>query len=164
MYTPNRGVEQWQTPIFIPSTSTQSSTGPIYHVYSHYGCSSKDVDHCAMCRYLLQPNTYLHSNPQSLIAATQHSSLPSIQRQLSPTPIKPVRYQIDDQNDLYLLPKISGSPKTRREAEDAAIINICLKDKSIDRIILVDADEDNNPEDDDDVLYVRLYDLEKRSS
>ncbi|CAF0821169.1 unnamed protein product [Rotaria sordida] len=160
MYTPNRSVEHRQTPIFIPSTPNRSSQGPIYHVYSHYGCSSKDVDRCAMCKYLLQPNTYLHTNPQSFIAATKHSSLPPIQRQLSPTPIKPIRYQIDDQNDLYLLPKIPGSSKTQREAEDAAIINICLKDKSIDRIILVDADEDNNPEDDDNVLYVRLYDLE----
>jgi hypothetical protein len=61
------------------------------------------------------------------------------------------------------LQKIPGSSQTRREAEDAAIINICLKDKSIDRIILVDADEDNHLDDDDDVRYVRLYDLEKRS-
>lgn len=64
------------------------------------------------------------------------------------------------------MPEIPGSPRTRRQAEDAAIINICSKDKSIDRIILVDADEDNDSEnyDDDDVLYVRLYDVEKNSS
>jgi hypothetical protein len=115
------------------------------------------------CKYLIQPNTYLHPNPQSLVAATKRPILPPIQRQLSPTPIKPIRHRIDDKNDLYLLQDIPGSSQTRRKAEDAAIINICLKDKSIDRIILVDADENNNNfEDDDDVRYVRLYDLEKR--
>ena len=45
------------------------------------------------------------------------------------------------------------------------IINICSKDKSIDRIVLVDAENDNCLVDDnDDVLYVRLYGHEKRSS
>jgi hypothetical protein len=116
-----------------------------------------------MCKYLLQPNTYLHPSPQSLVAATKRPILPPIQRQLSPTPIKPIRHRIDDQNDLYLLQNIPGSARSRRKAEDAAIINICSKDKSIDRIILVDADEDNNFEGDDYVRYVRLYDLEKRS-
>jgi hypothetical protein len=117
-----------------------------------------------MCKYLLQPNTYLHSNPQSLVAATKRPILPPIKPKLLPTPIKPIRHRLDDHNDLYLLPKISGSTQTLREAEDAAIINICSKDKSIDRIILVDADEESNLEDDDDddVLGVRLYDLEKR--
>ena len=110
----------------------------------------------------MQPNTYLHSNLQSFVIATQHSSLPSIQRQLASTSIKPLRYRIDDENDLYILKNISGSSKTRQQAEDAAIIDICLNDKSINRIILVDAEEENNGED-DDVLYVRLYDLEKCS-
>ncbi|CAF2116712.1 unnamed protein product [Rotaria magnacalcarata] len=166
MYTPNGSIERWQTPIFISSGPTQPCQGPIYHVYSHYGCSSKDINRCETCKYLLQSNTYLHSNPQSLLAATESRVLPQIQRQLSPTPIKPTRHRIDDKNDLYLLPTLPGSSRTRREAEDAAIINICLKDKSIDRIVLVDADEENHPEDDDDddVLFVRLYDLEQRSS
>lgn len=116
-----------------------------------------------MCKYLLQPNTYLHSTPQSLVAATNRPVvLPPIRRQLSPTPIKPIRYQIDNTNDLYLLQDIPGSLEARRQAEDAAIKNICLQDKSIDRIILVDADEYNNPAD-DHVSHVRLYDVEKRS-
>jgi hypothetical protein len=115
-----------------------------------------------MCKYLLQPNTYLHSNPQSLVAATKRPVLPPIKRRLSPTPIKPIRYRIDDKNDLYILQDIPGSLETRRKAEDAAIVNICLKDKSIDRIILVDADEDGNLKDNDEVRYVRLYDLENR--
>ena len=117
-----------------------------------------------MCRYLIQPNTYLHSNPQSLVAATRHRVLPPIKPQLLPTPIRPIRHRIDDRNDLYLLPKITGSSQSLREAEDAAIINICSKDKSIDRIILVDADDENplQNEEEEDVLFVRLYDLEKR--
>lgn len=141
----------------------QLSQGPVYHVYSHYGCRSSEIDHCGTCKYLLQPNTYLHSSPQSLVAATKKRPvLPPIRPQLSPTPIKPVRYQIDQTNDLYILQDIPGSLQTRQEAEDAAIKNICLQDKSIDRIILVDADEYNNPQE-DDVRYVRLYDVEKRS-
>jgi hypothetical protein len=115
-----------------------------------------------MCKYLLQPNTYLHTNPQSLVAATERLVLPPIRRQLLSTPIKPIRHRIDDKNDLYLLQKIPGSSQTRREAEDAAIINICLKDKSIGRIILVDADEEHDAEE-DDVLGVNVYDLEKPS-
>ena len=141
----------------------QLSHDPIYHVYSHYGCPSEDIDRCGLCKYLLQPNTYLHKTPQSLVAATRQAILPPIKPKLLPTPIKPIRQRIDDRNDLYILPKIPGSPRTVREAEDAAIINICSKDKSIDRIVLVDADEENHSKQEDDVLYVRLYDLEKRS-
>lgn len=113
----------------------------------------------------MQSNTYLHKNPQSLVAATRQLVLPPIKPKLLPTPIQPIRERIDDRNDLYILPKISGSPQAIREAEDAAIINICSKDKSIDRVILVDADQENQSkqQEEDDVLYVRLYDLEKRS-
>ena len=72
-----------------------------------------------------------------------------------------MRQRIDPHNDLYLLQNIPGSKKARREAEDAAIINICLKDKTIDRIVLVDAEHETDAED-DDVLYVRVHDLDKR--
>ena len=115
-----------------------------------------------MCKYLIQPNTHLHTTPQSLVAATKRHILPPIRRQLLSTPIKPIRYQINDKNDLYLLHKTPGPPQARREAEDAAIINICLKDKSIDQIILVDAEEDDDMEK-DDVLCVNLFNLEKPS-
>ena len=115
-----------------------------------------------MCSYLLQENTYLHSNPQSLISATTRAVLPPIERQPSPSPIRPHRYRIDHRNDIYILKDVPGSRQTRREAEDAAIINICLKDKSIERIILVDGDIEHQA-DDEDELYVRLYELEKRS-
>ena len=80
------------------------------------------------------------------------------ERELRPTPIEPVRYRIDEQNDLYLLPDLAASPRTRRQAEDAAIINICLKDKTIDRIILIDATAEEQT--DDHVRYVRTYDFE----
>jgi hypothetical protein len=126
-----------------------------------------------MCKYLLQENTYLHPNPQSLMAATERTILPSIERQLEPTPIKPFRYRIDDSNDLYVLQDIPGSVHARRQAEDAAIINICLKDSSIDRIVVVDGsdkhrfnddddDDDDDTDDDEAILYVRVHDVKKR--
>ena len=116
-----------------------------------------------MCKYLIQPNTYLHPNPQSLVNATKQIRLPPLKRHLLPTPIRPIQRRIDKTNDLYLLPKINGTPEDCRQAEDAAIINICLKDKSIDRIVLIDADQEDNNSQFDDVRYVRLYDVEKRS-
>ena len=90
-----------------------------------------------------------------MFAATtrQRSSVP---------PIRPIYCPVDASNDLYILPNIPATPRTRRKAEDEAIINICLNDKSIDRIVLIDADGDDKTE--NDVLYVHLYEDNNRST
>ncbi|CAF0736114.1 unnamed protein product [Didymodactylos carnosus] len=158
---------------YVPTSCVPVPANTTFHVYSHYG--NENIEECQMCRFLLNNNVRLHPTLQSLVSnrtdkkqiQSNTVSFPTIRFQQSPQqqqryfpPIEKQKLKISNklrkqmqpvENELYIIKEL-----VTNEEEDAAIADICLKDPSIDLIILVNGNDQRETDENDEILYVRL--------